>query len=125
MRMMFRSCLVVAAALCALPATAAYARPGAPSEMRHDGDAKFPMSAADFRQHISDHLQRARARMEEHIANKQLPKDQADQLRAQFDAAVPRINAKVDEVCSDGTVTKEEAEAVWELARSLLPHHHH
>jgi len=124
MRMMFRSCLVLAAALCSLPA-AAQARPDAPSEIRHDGDAKFPMSAADFRQHISDHLQKARARMEEHIANKQLPKDQADQLRAQFDAAVPKINAKVDEVCSDGTVTKEEAEAVRELSRSLLPNHHH
>jgi hypothetical protein len=125
MRMMFRSCLVVAAALCTLPAAASYSQPGTPSEVRHDGDAKFPMPAADFRQHISDHLQKARTRMEEHIADKQLPKDQADQLRAQFDAAVPRINAKVDEVCSDGTVTKEEAEAVWDLSRSLLPRHHH
>jgi hypothetical protein len=123
--MMLRFCLVAAAALCALPAAAAQARPDAPGELRHDGDAKFPMSAADFRQHISEHLQTARTRLEEHITNKQLPKDQADQLRAQFDAAVPRINAKVDEVCSDGTVTKEEAEAVRELSRSLLPHHHH
>jgi hypothetical protein len=46
-------------------------------------------------------------------------------LRLRFDAAVPRINANVDEVCSDGTVTKEEAEAVRKLSRSLLPHHHH
>jgi hypothetical protein len=30
----------------------------------------------------------------------------------------------VDEVCADGTVTKDEADAVHELSRALLHHHH-
>ena len=41
----------------------------------------------------------------------------------QVNPAVAQITAKVDEVCADGTVTKDEAEAVHELSRSLLHHH--
>ena len=96
----------------------------APSDVQQEGDQKFPMAAAEFRQHVTDRVAKARVKMEEHIASKQLPQDKADAHRARFQIAVDQITAKVDEVCADGTVTKEEALAVRELARSLLHHHH-
>jgi hypothetical protein len=89
-----------------------------------DGDKKFPMAAADFRQHVSARIDQARARMEQHIASQQLPQDQADALRARFNAGVAQGSAKVDEVCADGTVTRDEARSVHELAKSLWHHRH-
>jgi hypothetical protein len=85
-------------------------------------DLKFPMPAAEFRQHVARHVEKSRQHMEKRIAEKQLEKDKADEARARFASAVALVNAKVDEVCADGTVTREEAEAVHQLAKSL--HHH-
>jgi hypothetical protein len=117
---LFASALTLGTLLAAVPA-AAYSQPPALAGMQDERDAKFPMTAAEYREHVSRHLEKARARMEEHIG--QLPADQAEARRAHFKAAVAQINAKVDEVCADGTVTKDEADAVRELSRSLLHHH--
>jgi nicotinamide mononucleotide adenylyltransferase len=106
--------------LAAAATAVASTQPSAPAAMQEDRDAKFPMTAAEFREHVSRHIEKARARMEEHVA--QLPADQAEARRAHFKAAVAQITTKVDEVCADGTVTKDEAEAVHELSRSLLHH---
>jgi nicotinamide mononucleotide adenylyltransferase len=121
MRVTFIACALAVVTLLAATPVAARTQPPTPAGMRDDRDAKFPMTAAEFREHVSRHLEKARARMEERIA--QLPADQAEARRAHFKAAVAQITAKVDEVCGDGTVTKEEAEAVHELSRSLLHHH--
>ncbi len=83
------------------------------------------MAAAEFRDHVTKRLEKARAHVEEFIVSKQIPREKADEIRAHFDAAVAQIGSKVDEVCADGTVTKEEAEAVHELVRSLLHHGQH
>jgi hypothetical protein len=119
------SALGLGAILSALP-LAAHAQPPAraPAGVTDDREPKFPMTAADYRERMSRHIEKARARMEEHITARQLPQDKADEIRARFRGAVAKINAKVNEVCADGTVTKEEADAVHELSRSLLHHHH-
>ena len=106
-----------AVVLSSVPAMADDTRP--PSRM-DERDAAFPMPAAQYKEHVARHLEKARGRLEEHITAKQLPQDKADALRAQFREAVARVNARVDEVCSDGTVTKDEADAVHELAHTLL-----
>jgi nicotinamide mononucleotide adenylyltransferase len=116
------SALALGTFLAALP-VAAHTQSPAPASIQDERDAKFPMTAAEFREHVSQHLTKARARMEEHVAR--LPAEEAQARRAHFEAAVAQISAKVDEVCADGTVTKEEAEAVHELSRSLLHHRHH
>jgi hypothetical protein len=116
--------LALVAAASALP-LAAHAQPPAPADLHDEAEPKFPMPAAEFRDRVSRHIEEARLRMEQHIADKQLPADRADEHRARFRAAVAQIQVKVDEVCADGKVTQEEAEAVHELARSLLHHHHH
>jgi hypothetical protein len=120
----FFPALALAAGLCALP-VAAYARPSAPAGLHDEAEPKFPMTAAEFRDRVGRRIEQARAKMEEHITEKQLPADKADEHRARFRAAIAQLTAKVDEVCADGTVTKEEAEAVHALAKSLLHHRHH
>jgi hypothetical protein len=119
----FLPALALAAGLCALP-VAAHAQPPSPAGLHDEAEPKFPMTAAEFRERVSRRIEQARAKMEEHIAEKQLPADRADEHRARFRAAVAQISTKVDEVCADGTVTREEAEAVHELAKSLLHRHH-
>jgi hypothetical protein len=117
--------LALGAIVCALPVAArAHPPASAQSGVTDDRDAKFPMTAAEYRERMTRHIEKARARMEEHITAGQLPQDKADEIRARFRDAVVKINAKVDEVCADGTVTKDEADAVHELSRSLLHHHH-
>jgi len=124
---LLRSALALGAILCALPAAAFAQSPSraAPAGVTEERDAKFPMTAADFRERVSAHLEKARVRIEEHITARQLPQDKADEVRAKFRQAIAKINAKVDEACADGTVTKEEADAVHELSHALLHHLRH
>jgi len=76
----------------------------------------FPMPAAEFQQHVQARQTKAREHMEKKAA--QLPADQAKELRAKFDANIAKVNAEVAKAVADGTVTKEEAQAV----RAASPH---
>lgn len=85
----------------------------------HDGDGKgpnFPMPAATFQQHVNARQAKAREHMEKRAS--QLPADQANALRASFEANIAKVNAEVAKAVADGTVTKEEAQAV----RAASPH---
>jgi hypothetical protein len=44
-------------------------------------------------------------------------------LLAKFDEGAKQVRDLTEKVCADGTVTKDEAKSVRELARSLRPHH--
>jgi hypothetical protein len=93
--------------------------------MAHDYEKRFPMPAAEFQQHVDAREARARARMEDEIAERKLTDDEANQLRARFDAVIATVNVEVQKAEADGTVTLEEAKAVHALAFALWPHHHH
>jgi hypothetical protein len=92
---------------------------------RHQGDKaqQFPMAAEAFREHVTARIGKARERMEEHLTKKSVPGDKAREIRARFDLGVARLNEKVNEVCADGTVTKEEAQEVHALVKQMLHHH--
>lgn len=100
--------------LVAAPAFAAPAQGNAPAKtQRADGDkgkAHFPMPAAEFKAKVDARQAKARKHMEEKASA--LPADQAKELRARFDANIAKVNAEVAKAVADGTVTKEEAEAV-------------
>lgn len=107
---------------------AALAAPAKEHAARHEkGDMakKFPMKADEFQQHASKRAQKARERMEKHIAEKKLPEDKANEVRAKFNAAQVKVGQKVTEVCADGTVTLDEAKAVHTVAREGRPHKKH
>lgn len=75
----------------------------------------FPMPAATFKAHVDAREAKARGHLEERA--KTLPADQAKDLRAKFDAAVAKVNAEVTKATADGTVTKDEADAVRKVAK--------
>jgi len=81
------------------------------------GGPTFPIPAAQFKQHVDARQAKARQHMEERASK--LPANEAQALRAQFDAATAKVNAEVAKAVADGTVTQEEAKAV----RAANPHH--
>lgn len=121
MRFTITGAVLALATLVAVPAFAAPAPGNAPAKtQRAEGDKggkHFPMPAAEFQARVDKRMAKGRARMEEKAAT--LPADQAKELRAKFDAAAQKVNAEVAKAVADGTVTKEEAEAV----RAASPHH--
>jgi hypothetical protein len=121
MRSTIVATILAISTLVAVPAFAAPAQGNVPAKtQRAEGDkgAKhFPMPAAEFQAKVNARQTKARAHMEEKAA--QLPADQAKELRARFDANIAKVNAEVAKAVADGTVTKEEAQAV----RAASPHH--
>jgi hypothetical protein len=108
--------------LVAVPAFAAPAQGTAPVKtQRAEGDKDqgkhFPMPAAEFQAKVNARQAKARQHMEERAAK--LPADEAKALRERFDANIQKVNAEVAKAVADGTVTKEEAQAV----RAASPHH--
>src|SRR4051794_10648605 len=83
--------------------------------------ASFPMPAAAFEQKVDARQAKARERMEKQAAT--LPADQAKELRAKFDAGVAKIKAEVARATADGTVTKEEADAVRKVVHEVRGGH--
>ena len=86
-----------------------------------DDGASYPMAAAAFKQQVDAHQARAREHMEKRAAK--LSADEAKEVRAKFDAGVAKINAEVTKATADGTVTKEEAQAIHKVAHELRGHH--
>ena len=88
---------------------------------KHD-KASFPMPAAAFKQKVDARQAKARERMEKRAST--LSAEQAKELRAKFDAGLAKINAEVAKAVADGTVTKEEATAVRQVAKEGRGHGH-
>jgi hypothetical protein len=112
-----------AAALALAPGAIAHADPPA-DDSGEEGQThlQYPATAAVFRAYVSERITTARAKLEHHIVEHQINQQRADVLRARFNAAIGTLNAKVDAVCADGTVTHEEAHEVHELAKQLRHH---
>lgn len=122
---MSRIAMFALAAALTVAASPAFAGEGHGRAEHHaEADKKFPMPAADFQQHVAARQEKARARMEEHIAKEKLAEDKANEVRARFAAGVAKINEKVTAVCADGTVTLDEAKEVRAIAKAVHPHHH-
>jgi hypothetical protein len=106
--------------LIAVPAFADPAQGGARGDRAEKGERlSFPVPAATFQQHVDARMAKARAHMEERASK--LPADQAKELRAKFEAGAAAMQAEVAKAVADGTVTKEEAQAV----RAAGPHRGH
>ncbi len=87
-----------------------------------EAKASFPMPAAAYKAREAAHFEKARARMESHIASKKLDAEQAKLLRARFESNVVKIDQAVAKVSADGTVTKAEAKEVRQLAHAARLH---
>ena len=83
--------------------------------------ASFPMPAAAFKERVDARQAKARERMEKRAST--LNAEQAKELRAKFDAGIAKINAEESKATADGTVTKEEAQAVRQVSKEVRGHH--
>ena len=83
--------------------------------------ASFPKPAAAFKERVDPPQAKARERMEKRAST--LNAEQAKELRAKFDAGIAKINAEVSKATADGTVTKEEAQAVRTVSKEVRGHH--
>lgn len=108
MRSKIVALVVGLSALVALPALA--------DESKGGGRPSFPMPAAQFKQMVEARQARARNWVEQRATK--LPADQAKAMRDHFAANTAKVNAEVAKAVADGTVTKEEAQAV----RAAAPH---
>lgn len=73
----------------------------------------FPMPAADFRQKVDARRQQMKARFEEHA--KDMPAEKVAEIRANVAQTESKVDAKLTEITADGTVTKEEADALRDV----------
>ena len=105
--------------LMAVPASALAGEKGDHPKM------KFPVAGAEFRAKVSGHQAKHKERMERRLAEKKVPADKAKEVRDRAAQIEAKVNAKVSEVIKDGTVTKDEAKAVREVARAGRPPHKH
>ena len=76
------------------------------------GKMAFPVAAATYKQHVDARLEKQKTKIEERIANKKIPADKAEQMRARFNERRAKVNAAVEKAVADGTVTKDEAKEV-------------
>jgi len=97
------------------------AAPAMAGEHGSKGGASFPMPAAAFQTKVNERQAKAREHMEKRAAT--LSADEAKALRAKFDAGAAKVNAEVAKATADGTVTKDEAKAVRQVAKEMRGHH--
>jgi hypothetical protein len=97
-----------------------FAAAPAMAERSHE-KMSFPVPAATFKQKVDARQAKARAHMEKRAST--LTAEQAKELRAKFDAGVAKINAEVAKATSDGTVTKEEADAIRKVSKEVRGGH--
>ena len=115
----------LAAATFAVPMTSfAETAPPAPAEHghKHHGDkdkAQFPMKADAFRVMVEKKIERVKARVEKGMADHKIPADKRVEIAKAVDEAAKQVRTAVDKAAADGTVTKEEAKQVRELASQL------
>jgi hypothetical protein len=122
-KIVMRSIFVITSlAIATLATVPAFAGPAgnAPAKVSHGDPSKFPMPGAEFKQKVEARQAKARARMEERASK--LSAEEANALRAQFEAGTATINAEVEKIIADGTVTAEEAKEFHEVVRSVFPH---
>ncbi len=101
--------------------SAAQARSEARVEKKEKGDkAKhFPMPAAEFKQKVEERITKRRARIEAKMKEKNVAADKQKTALAAFDAGAVKVRAAADAAGKDGTVTKDEAKGVHDLAKQL------
>lgn len=127
-RSMIRTIALVAA-ISALPATALAAgpegtqRPGQGAVERGgrgEREAhKFPMKGGDFITMVDARIQKVRTRVQEKLAKHPLPDATKKQILADVDAGAAKVKAAAQKAAADGTVTKDEAKEVRDLAHQV------
>jgi hypothetical protein len=115
---------LIAAATFAVPMTSFAETKPAPAEHGHrhhgEGDkAQYPMKADEFRSMVEKRIEKVKARVEKGMEEHKLPAAQRAVITKAVDDAAKQVRVAVEKAAADGTVTKEEAKEVRDLAEQL------
>ncbi len=130
-RSMIRT-LALVVAVSAVPATALAAGPGdQPSAVEHGAKGKrgegkgereahqFPMKGGDFITMVDARIVKIRTKVQEKLAKHPLPDATKKAVLADVDAGAAKVKVAAQKAAADGTVTKEEAKSVRDLAHDV------
>jgi hypothetical protein len=84
---------------------------------RHDH--KFPVKTDEFKQMVEKRIAHARERLQGALAAHSVPEGIQAQIKKEFEDGANVVRAAAARVGADGTVTKDEAKEVKQLARKL------
>ena len=79
----------------------------------------FPMGGAKFKAHVNKRLTRVKARIQQRLEKKNVPKAKRAEILSKFSKHALALRAAAQTAAADGQVTKEEAKRVRKLARTM------
>ncbi|EYF07236.1 hypothetical protein [Chondromyces apiculatus] len=91
---------------------------------KHKGDRKreeiqFPVTAQKFQEMVEKRLTKSRDRLNHMMEKRNVPEATRAQVRKELDAGAAAIREAAKKAGADGTVTREEAKQVKDLAKDL------
>ena len=110
--------LVFAFASSAAPLTA-LAADRVPVAETKKKESRFPMKAESFNKVIDKRIAKMRERLTQMLANHKVPESVQAQAKKDFDDGAVIVRAAATRVGADGTVTKDEAKEVRDLAKDM------
>ena len=96
-----------------------HAPPAAKDGQKKGNHKHFPIEAQKFQEMVDKRIGKMRARMERAMEKHHVPDAMKAQIRKDFEDGAAQLRAAAKRLGADGTVTKEEAKEVKDLARSL------
>lgn len=130
--MNIRTIAIAAAMTFAVPAVALAADRPTPAETKaKKGEHKkgkkgerpsFPMKAEKFMEHIDKRIAHMKAKVDARLERSDLDDAKKAEIRAKVNEASTKVRAAAQQAAADGTVTKDEAKQVREVARTMRQH---
>jgi len=80
---------------------------------------EFPMKAEKFSAFVDRRLAKARARVQRNLANHDISPEVRKAILADLELGTQKIQSAADQAEADGTVTKQEAKQVRQVARRV------
>jgi hypothetical protein len=95
------------------------ARPEASAGASKHDRAIFPMKASEFQKIIEKRIERIKAQVERSMTKHALPAPARVEVTRAVEAAVKDMQSTLDKASADGSVTKDEAKEIRDLATQL------
>ena len=87
-------------------------------------DERFPMSAKEFSEDVEKRIRKTFDRISAKLDEHKVPAAKREEIKKAMEAGATKIRAAAAKVGADGTVTKEEAKEVRDLAKDLKKQAH-
>jgi len=82
----------------------------------------FPMQADKFMARVNQRIERIEARVDKRLERSKMSEEKKNEIRAKVAAGTSKVRAAAEKAAADGTVTKDEAKAVHQVAREMRQH---